>query len=285
MIKSIQLQGDGMLEKAMQYAKEAGYRHISLGFGSSKAFHADDWKDYIKNVQELLNKNDLVCMQTHLPYYHLLISCEQLEESMETAIKRCIEASAMLGAEFCVYHPRSSVDFDYDAERALDVNHRVISEYITCAENAGTRLAIENMPLFPNVKQWNFYCADYRELITLYDSFHNKNLGVCWDFGHGHLACQERELNHVEAIKAVGSRICCTHVHDNSGRDDDHLVPCAGESKISWEQVIPALMRTGYPGALTLELALKDSPVLADYMRHSYACVNYLEKIAKGNNL
>ena len=86
MIKAIQIQHDDALEHALQSASKAGFEHISMGFGSSKLFHEDNFETELERIKQLLNKNGLKCIQTHLPYYHLLISAEELDDTMETAI-------------------------------------------------------------------------------------------------------------------------------------------------------------------------------------------------------
>jgi sugar phosphate isomerase/epimerase len=44
-----------------------------------------------------------------------------------------------------------------------------------------------------------------------------------------------------------------THVHDNHGRHDDHLMPFDGS--IDWDSALLALRKVGYDGRLTFELA------------------------------
>jgi hypothetical protein len=43
MIKAIQIQHDDAMEHAFQSASKAGFKHISMGFGSSKLFHEDNF--------------------------------------------------------------------------------------------------------------------------------------------------------------------------------------------------------------------------------------------------
>ena len=43
-----------------------------------------------------------------------------------------------------------------------------------------------------------------------------------------------------------------THVHDNRGRTDDHLVPFDGT--IDWPAALMALSKVGYTGPLVFEL-------------------------------
>ena len=46
------------------------------------------------------------------------------------------------------------------------------------------------------------------------------DVGICLDFGHAHM---DGDL--LDAIETVSGHLITTHVHDNRGRADDHLVP------------------------------------------------------------
>jgi sugar phosphate isomerase/epimerase len=71
--------------------------------------------------------------------------------------------------------------------------------------------------------------------------------GVCLDVGHGHLM---GDL--VDAIETASGLIVTTHVHDNDGRHDAHLVPFDGT--IPWAEAAFALQKVGYEGRLVFEL-------------------------------
>ena len=70
---------------------------------------------------------------------------------------------------------------------------------------------------------------------------------VCLDFGHAHLVGGAPE-----AIDALAGYIITTHVHDNRGRDDDHLVPFAGT--IDWPLTLMTMVKVGYTGPWIFEL-------------------------------
>jgi sugar phosphate isomerase/epimerase len=55
------------------------------------------------------------------------------------------------------------------------------------------------------------------------------NLKVCLDTGHAHMTCGVHA-----AFETLGDLIASTHVHDNRGEKDDHLMPFAGE--IDWSE-------------------------------------------------
>jgi sugar phosphate isomerase/epimerase len=67
------------------------------------------------------------------------------------------------------------------------------------------------------------------------------------DVGHAHLAGGAPE-----AIELLAGHLLTTHVHDNAGHSDDHLVPFAGT--IDWPATAAALVKVGYAGPLMFEL-------------------------------
>ncbi len=273
MIKAIQIQHDDVMEKMFEYAARAGFKYVSLGFGSSKAFHEDNWQEVAPEINEKLKMYGLLCIQTHLPYYDLLISSEILDEKMELAIKRCIKASAELGAKWCVYHPRSAASRNYSSTQALSDNLKVISGYAKVAKEAQIGLALENLPIFPNIYEMRFYTSDYEDLCRLVDELNDDNICVCWDFGHAHL----NKFDHVQGLRYVGNRLGCTHIHNNFRKDDRHLPPSVGTA--NWAELMPVLKEIVYEGPLTLEVNYKDDPTLESFVAHCYSCVCYLEEL------
>lgn len=71
--------------------------------------------------------------------------------------------------------------------------------------------------------------------------------GVCLDVGHAHLMGGV-----VDAVETLGGHLVTTHIHDNAGTRDDHLVPFQGT--IHWSALVMALEKVGYDGVWMFEL-------------------------------
>ena len=236
----------------IRLAAECGFRYAALNLGESRCFFEDGWRDEIRRLDRLLKQNGLTCVMIHSPCYDLTLSAENTDEGMEEAIFRSIEGASMLGAEIAAVHPR--VYFSggrEDTEQSFKYNCRYYSPLVSEAERLGCMLGIENMPTFPG---WDmtFYTnrpSEHRRIIDFFDS-----PAVCgvWDFGHAYLANDDP----AEALKTLGSRIKGTHVHDNHGKDDEHLTPLLGT--IDWNSEMKALKETGFDGYLTMELHYND---------------------------
>ena len=74
-------------------------------------------------------------------------------------------------------------------------------------------------------------------------------LGICMDVGHARLMGDV-----VEAIETCSGHVITTHLHDNRGRNDDHLIP--GKGVIDWDSTTLAFQKVGYDGVWMFELAI-----------------------------
>lgn len=122
---------------------------------------------------------------------------------------------------------------------------RSLEEIDRAAGRRGARVAVE---VIPN----ELSSAD--ALVALIErDFDGSSVGVCMDFGHAHL------LGGVaDAIEVAAEHLITTHVHDNRGRSDDHLVPYQGT--IDWPSALVTMQKIGYDGTYLLELANAGGP-------------------------
>lgn len=278
MQKSIQIAYNELFERKCELAAAAGFRHISVNFTEIKAATEYEWAVETEKIQKILDRTGIACVQSHPYYYDLRISSEIVEEEHEFAICQAIIATAKLGAKWCALHPRSSVNKGFRLSASLEDNRRDFSKYLEVAVKHGTGIAAENLPIFGGIRPiMPFFSSDYEELCLLVDGFADEHMKVCWDFGHANLMA----FDQADAIRYVGERIRCTHVHNNNGTDDTHLTPENGS--IDWTRVMPALASAGYDGPLTLETHCNyiDDALLASFARHNYACLEYLEKLSR----
>jgi sugar phosphate isomerase/epimerase len=77
--------------------------------------------------------------------------------------------------------------------------------------------------------------------------------GICLDFGHAHLMGDV-----ADAVEIAAEHVITTHIHDNRGREDDHLAPFLGT--INWDVALMTMQKIGYEGTYLMELANTSSP-------------------------
>lgn len=131
------------------------------------------------------------------------------------------------------------------AARNGDDNHRAaavrsLEEICRAAAAAGVKVAAEVIP------------NRLSDAVTLSALLENElepgQAGICLDFGHAHLMGEVGD-----AVEAAAEHVISTHVHDNHGRDDEHLVPYLGS--IDWDHALVTMQKIGYDGVYVMELA------------------------------
>ena len=142
-----------------------------------------------------------------------------------------------------------------------DAARRSLEDIVALAAEVGVRVAVEVIP--------NPLSGTAALVRLLEDRMEEVDAGICLDYGHAHLM---GDLG--EEIETISGHLWTTHVHDNSGRRDDHLVPFAGT--IDWDAAMMETRKIGYDGVLMFEVADSGNPV--DVLQRSAKARERLEK-------
>ena len=126
---------------------------------------------------------------------------------------------------------------------------RSIEELVGLAAPLGVRVVVEVIP--NELSRAGSLVHFIEEDLDVAEEL-KADAGVCLDFGHAHLA---GDL--VDAIETLAEHLITTHVHDNRGRHDDHLVPLEGT--IDWPSALTAVQKVGYDGPFVFEIAAHGS--------------------------
>lgn len=179
----------------------------------------------------------------------------------QTAIaesERAMAFAAAIGATFVVVHlgvpegmPTPGPDNDGGALS------RSVSALAAAARSFGLTLALEVIPnrlSTPEALAARFEAsADASE-----ESDDLAGHGVCLDVGHAHMM----GVNVIDAAETLGGHLVTTHIHDNRGRSDDHLLPFQGT--IDWSALVMALQKVGYDGVWMFEIGPPEAGVDRD---------------------
>ena len=141
---------------------------------------------------------------------------------------------------FLVTHigvPTSEATSGADNQRAAA--RRSVEDLVALAAQVNVRVAIEVIP--------NPLSGASELLDLIEEDLDGLDVGICLDYGHAHLMTDV-----AEAVETVSGHLWTTHVHDNNGTRDDHLVPWAGT--INWDEAMMATQKIGYDGALIFEV-------------------------------
>jgi sugar phosphate isomerase/epimerase len=252
--------------------------HIAAhGFEAIEVFATRSHFDYrnaqaTANLAEWLSDTRLELHSLHAPIFEAvkngqgvgpLFNATTDDRRRAAAIEEtraAIEVARSLPYRFLVMHlgnpaPQPSNDNRADAAR------RTLEEVVPMAAAAGVRVAVEVIP--------NPLSGAEALVRLIEDHLDGLDVGICLDYGHAHLM---GDL--AEAIECVSGHLWTTHVHDNRGREDDHLVPFAGT--IKWDTAIVETQKIGYDGVLMLEVADSGDPV--EVLKRSAAARDRLEK-------
>ncbi|HEY5618991.1 MAG TPA: sugar phosphate isomerase/epimerase family protein [Vicinamibacterales bacterium] len=253
--------------------------HIAAhGFDAVEVFATRSHFDYqdeaaIARLAEWLSDTRLILHSVHAPIFEGLkggqwvgpfsnASGDERRRAVALAETRAALAMAKrLPYRFLVVHlgipsgvPMSAGDNDFDAAR------RSLQETVALAAESDVRVAVEVIP--------NALSTPETLVGLIEDQLEGLDVGICFDYGHANLM---GDL--AEAIETVSGHLWTTHVHDNRGREDEHLVPFMGT--IDWAVAMMETQKIGYDGVLMLEVGESGNPV--DVLKRSAAARERLE--------
>ena len=230
------------VETQIQQLYDAGFRQLDMNFWDwchdpASPFRKDDWRDWVGRIADTGARLGVTFVQSHAHVYNFLNDPDAAAK--QPILERCLEASAMLGIPWVVFHPARLPDMD--AQTAIDVNVKYFAPMAEMARKLGTGIALENM----SRDVYGFTRAE--DLCTLIDALDSPAVGACWDTGHAHIA----GVDQPQSIRTLGARLKALHVQDNDGVSDGHTAPFFGT--IDWQALVGALREIGYPGPFTYE--------------------------------
>jgi sugar phosphate isomerase/epimerase len=151
-----------------------------------------------------------------------------------------INLAALVPYQVLVLHCGVPEPYSVPADNHLPSLVRSLEELGPAAAAAGVRLAVE---VIPNA------LSTAMALVELVESEMDAGeLGICLDVGHARMMGEV-----VDAIETCSGHLVATHLHDNRGRTDDHLVP--GQGVVDWDATLLAFQKVGYDGVWMFELA------------------------------
>ena len=138
-------------------------------------------------------------------------------------IKRALDLVEHVPFRYCVQHVARSRD--EANERKWDAAFSSLEHLSLFARHRGVTIAIENTP---------GEMATPLNLKNFLEQTRLTSVKMCFDAGHAHL-----EGGVPEALEIVRDYVVTTHLHDNRGEKDDHLLPYEGT--IDWSAALAAL--------------------------------------------
>jgi sugar phosphate isomerase/epimerase len=176
-------------------------------------------------------------------------------------VKRALEVAEQIPFRYLIQHignNRQAAD-----GRSFDAAFNSLEHLVVFAKHRGVTIALENTP-------GEFGCA--ASLQQFVKETHMKELRFCFDIGHAHI-----DSSVAASLEAMHGRIVTTHLHDNHGEKDEHLLPGAGA--IDWDAAVKALRAN--PEELPLVLELKEKATGDPSLDKVCEAFDKLEEIAE----
>ncbi|MDR0449895.1 MAG: sugar phosphate isomerase/epimerase [Treponema sp.] len=202
---------------------------IHASSGEIKAHHANgrDFERERENLKDYVSQNER----------NRLAGAE--------LIKNRIDLAAELGTGEIVLHlPLPYRIFENDPsfkEKFYDAAFRSFDGLKDYSLEKRVRICIENLPDCPE----SFQTEMFDRLFARYEGAF---MGLCFDTGHGNIT--SRDCLHF--ARRYTERLFITHIHDNQGGSDEHLIPFEGT--FNWEGFAELLVKSPYKPPYLLEL-------------------------------
>lgn len=230
------------LKDQLPKIREAGFSHISLGANIDHA-------DYLsgparKDIKAMVRDHGLAICSLHVPFgKDLDISSpdSNISDNTVETYQRCVEAAEHLGAGTVIFHPMRYMRFD-DLEQRKRAITRNIEKMLGSTGAGGVNLAIENDRFDPSNDV----------LVHSLDEIADARYGFCYDSSHDNLVAKTFAL-----LERYGSRLLATHISDNRGEEDDHLLPFEG--CYDWPGFYTLFSRIPFQGIFLLEVEMRAS--------------------------
>ncbi len=227
-------------EDIFKVISELGFRRCELWAMPNHLDYKD--KSLIKNLKAWSEKYSVSCDTAHLPLwaqdksgniFRVYLGTKEFAQKSKDEILFCIENLYSLGVQTFILHVGEDLDTFYD-------------NFFDVYRKSDCNFAIENDPMgFPLTSDVVQIVDFLRKELRGAES----RVGACLDIGHANIWEKPPE----NVIYKLSDRIIATHISDNDGSADNHLIPKKGS--IEWSKVIHGFLEIKYSGNFTYEIA------------------------------
>jgi sugar phosphate isomerase/epimerase len=230
------------LREQLPLIGRVGFRYISLG---ARVVHSG----YLnapgrERIKKMLTAHGIIICSLHTPFGKKIDISSPDSGKMRRTIdcyKRCIDAAQDLKVRVVIFHPTAYMQFD-----GLDVRKKVIvrnvSRLLDYISDTGVTLAVENEPFAPanDILRYSL------------DMIPDPRYGFCYDTSHDNLTSHPLKI-----LRQYGHRLLTTHISDNRGANDDHMLPYEG--CFPWPVFCLVFSEIHFSGVLLLEVEMRES--------------------------
>lgn len=240
------------MAQSIRACAAAGYKALDFGFvelslqDTPFTQEGDAWKAEIAAFGELAKSLGMHFIQAHATIYDFCNPRPDDAKSRQLFL-RSIEGAHILGAPWIVAHPSTGVKDGAMSPETHALNVHFFREMAAYAASFGLGIAIENMwgQTREGIKR---YAIEAAELLRLIEDIGCENVGACWDVEHASV----ESLPQGESIRMLGRHLKATHISDETGHNNIHILPYTGF--VGWDEVLDALVEIRYNGPFAFEI-------------------------------
>ena len=237
--------------------KKSGFTHIS--FGSSTSHSNNLSAPGQAELRRMVSGAGLGVCSIHAPIdkeAEISSPQEEIATAALDLLKRCIDAVVALNARTVIFHATASRPDDPETDRRRKLLVEQVSRLLDYVGDQAVQLAVENLSYLP---------ANDISAHSL-DEIDHPKYGFCYDSSHDNLTPPPMAI-----LEKYGDRLMTTHISDNRGEKDDHLLPWEGE--IAWDAFCRAFSEIPFRGVFLMEPVMARSAFQKpdEFLREAFA--------------
>lgn len=228
----------------------------------------DDAELNIVKIKNLLEKYHLEAIGHTNPHLPSIFPIDTIRDACINELKKSLEFFALLQIKKVNIHP-FYYGSHFSDEEIVAANLKILKIISDFAKNFDVTLMLENsVHPFANAHQFK----KATEILP--------DLKVHLDIGHCNLT-EDIEETVQDFFNVYGKKITHLHIHDNHGKEDEHLP--LGCGTIDWEKIIQIIKSAHYDGTITLEVYCGDRDYLL-FSRDKFLKMWHHASSGKSNN-
>ena len=259
------------IKAGLIFQKNIGFDAVDIPISYFDLSSDDSWKPLAQRVLSDSNEVGIKAELCHLPFSTRLCTEPDFVPVFNQRMHKAIDAAAFLGVDYAVLHPNTTTlpMSKYSKQEQYDSVMSHLSPFVEHANRVGLNIVVENMRPVPSFVPTHRFCQSPEELCDIADAL---GIGVCWDFGHAHIA----GIKQSEALAYVGKRLKVLHINDNFATEDEHIPPFVGN--IDWRDAMHGLSLLNFEGLMNFELMGDGKPSSArvPYAQYIIECAKEL---------
>lgn len=240
------------IQESIRICSAVGYKVMDMNFHDCTTFKLpfvnENYQIWLEDVKQTADDCGIEFSQAHSSFYNFCDPNFPNKEFMDRMVLRSVECAEVLGVKWVVIHAGTDYASACLVQDSKKKNIEYFKHVIDFAGQHNVGIAIENLWDL-NISPLRRYTTTSEELVELVDelSLLYPNVGICWDCEHAEIMKQSQ----TKCLELIGERLKATHISDNTGINNDHILPFNGTT--DWYEVMSVLKRIGYEGDFTYE--------------------------------